>query len=230
MTHLERPPIALGFSFDGVDDYISCPDASLKSKAFTLEAQVIFKALHDGVIIGKFNNGFMWLDIDYLRVEFRNEADTAWRGIPQDGGVSYSPSVGVWYHIVGTFGGAGTTIRLCVNGELVSETGVIDEDPLIVDEILAVGRWGTSASRYLNGIVPLACTYNRALSLEEISDLYNIRRNIMNGCVLKLGTVGLVRGGGTQWLDESPYKNHGTAYGAKRVRCCHCNVPRGYGT
>jgi len=34
----------------------------------------------------------------------------------------------------------------------------------------------------------------------------------------------LVRGGGTQWLDESPYKNHGTVYGAKRVRCCHCNV------
>jgi len=52
----------------------------------------------------------------------------------------------------------------------------------------------------------------------------------MDGCVLKLGTVGLVRGGGTQWLDESPYKNHGTVYGAKRVRCCHCNPVVDYGT
>jgi len=52
----------------------------------------------------------------------------------------------------------------------------------------------------------------------------------MEGCVLKLGSIGLVRGNGTYWLDESPYKNHGTVYGAKRCRFCHCNIVRNYGT
>ena len=84
--------------------------------------------------------------------------------------------------------------------------------------------------RNFHGLINDVRVYKRALSPEEIYDIFDIRRNIMNGCVLKLGTVGLVRGGGTKWLDESPYKNHGTVYGAKRVRCCHCNPIMWYGT
>jgi len=107
--------------------------------------------------------------------------------------------------------------------ETISVGAYLNEFPLMIAR-------RTGAYDYFNGLVGLVRVYNRALTAAEISDLYNIRRNITNGCVLKLGSLGLIRGGGTQWLDESPYKNHGTVYGAKRVRCCHCNPVVEYGT
>lgn len=161
--------------FDGVDDYVELPDASFKSNAFTIVAWVKFSSIAaNGVVVGKYYNGFLWWDAiaNCMRVEFRNSADTAWRGIPQDGGVCWKPAVNTWYHLAASFGGAGTTVKLYVNGQLVSETDVIEQNPLITTEMLAVGRWGKSSKRYFNGIIDEVRIYNRALSEEEIRALY----------------------------------------------------------
>jgi len=229
MAHLERPPVALGFSFDGVDDRVEVPDSpSLGvTGAITLEAWVKAEAEEFGLICKA--ETFYAPDVSYW---MNNRGDKRFQFTLSDGAARVDLvgttllEAGRWYHVVGRWDGA--EMRMFVNGvdEGVSEpfAGPINVTPYPVD--VGVLR---PPSIWLRGVIALARIYNRALSDAEVSDLYSIRRNIMEGCVLKLGSIGLVRGGGTQWLDESPYKSHGTVYGAKRVRCCHCNPVVDYG-
>lgn len=145
--------------FDGVDDYVSAPSSSLSSTSFTIEAWAKFaNTAGEQVIAGKYNNGFLWWDGNNMRVEFKGATTGSWRGIPQDGGAQWKPLPNIWYHFAATFGGSGTTVRLYVNGQLVSETNPmipINENPLLIAENFAIGRWelGVGSSRYFNGII-----------------------------------------------------------------------------
>jgi len=230
VAHLERPPIALGFSHDGVDDRVEVADAvELRLlPPFTLAAWVYPRTLP------RLNNDVIQKRYDYLINVQSSRKVMLYNSNPDLAVKDYLISASLlplneWSHIVGVWRGVNEnfTYEIYINGILdASKSSTL----LCYQSTypLRMGRW--SAGRELDGIIAEPSVYDRALSSAEIGDLYSVRRNIMDGCVLKLGTVGLVRGGGTQWLDESPYKNHGTVYGAKRVRCCHCNVVRDYGT
>jgi len=229
MAHLEKPPIALGFSHDGVDDYVEVadnPSLDITDK-ITIEAWVKRTANWSDywrLVVGKptYNNYGLILEWYSGNPALFNILSNGTRyNVLGDG-----TPLNEWLHIVGTYDRAEGIMRLYYNGSL-NKTKNIGDKPIDVNtEPLKIGGYGVNVAPAIINEVRI---YNRALSLTEISDRYSVRRNIMEGCVLKLGTVGLVRGGGTQWLDESPYKNHGTVYGAKRVRCCHCNVVRDYG-
>jgi len=230
MAHLEKPPIALGFSHDGVDDYVEVPDSAsldLVSEG-TIAVWIYLRAKGFAVPLAK-GAGGGWVTANY---QLRLPLDTSDLYIVVGDGTDFNGAYATltlneWAYFVGIFDG--TSLKAYLNGVLI-DTVSQTVTPATNNLMLGIGRAGSDNLGYTNVIINEVCIYNRALSLAEISDLYSIRRNIMDGCVLKLGTAGLVRGGGTQWLDESPYKNHGTVYGAKRVRCCHCNVVRDYGT
>jgi len=229
MAHLERPPIALGFSFDGVDDYVEVPhDPSLEiwTGSWTI-AFWYYREKEGGRVLFKYTGG----GSGYVRVD-NWVADRVYI-ILYDGTSVWSfwvPSpMGKWNHIAITHESTTKTVGMYVNSTLAGQgTHTLNLAGINPLGSIVLGHQVVWAP-YYEGIIGEVPIYNRVLSAGEIGDLYSIRRNIMDGCVLKLGTVGLVRGGGTQWLDESPYKNHGTVYGAKRVRCCHCNVVRDYG-
>jgi len=121
------------------------------------------------------------------------------------------------------------TIKLYVNGVQAGVKtlgGVLDT----AQSIVRLGAYSRSLDYFYNGIVGECIAFNRALSETEMEEIRTLRRNIMDGCVLKLGKVGLVKGGGSKWLDESGYSHHGDVYGAVRVRCCHCNPVVLYGS
>jgi len=229
MAHLEKPPIALAFYTDGIDDYVEVPyDPSFQfgTGDFTIEIWVKttetptetkhFIGTYNDVAVTPFY-AVVLLPTGEGRVAIRDvEGDIAYVdiGIVNDG---------KWRQLVlrrteTALYGYNNLKEYSVDASAVGDTSN-------TYDLWIMRVW----SLYIDSIIALPHAYDRALSLTEISDRYSVRRNIMDGCVLKLGTLGLVRGGGTQWLDESPYKNHGTVYGAKRVRCCHCNVVRDYG-
>jgi len=230
MTHLVQPPIALGFIFDGVDDQVDVPDdPSLDlTDGITIGVWVYPKASVDWMgIVVKGNDGAENYEL------LLGDQKLAWAILWTDGtrnseAPSLSYKLNEWMHLVIIYE-PGQNVRWYKNGQFVDLGLLPSKTPQTNDVYLGIGR-EPGTLRFLNGILGEICIFNRILTDAEIGDLCSIRRNIMDGCVLKLGTVGLVRGGGTQWLDESPCKNHGTVYGAKRVRCCHCNPVVDYGS
>jgi len=171
LTSDQNGTAAHAYQFDGTNDYISAPDGALKSNRFTISAWMKLSDYTSGVVAGKYNNGFIWYDRigQSMRFEFRNASNTAWYGVA---GNKWKPELNKWYHITGTYGGSGTTLRLYANGVLIRESGIKTQDPLITDEIFTVGRWGTVSDRYFNGSVNEVRTYQRALTIAEIGQLY----------------------------------------------------------
>jgi len=230
VAHLVQPAITLGFYHDGVDDYQDLPLAVFNQDRGSWGGWIYgnFSALPVAKV--RIFNSEHSLGYNY---EFRTYGNFSW--IFANGTVYTSVYIGAlvdneWNQVFFTWeyrlATDDTLVKGYKNGVYIAE-GTISGKISVPDQYIRLGFWGGS---YFEGIIGELLVFNRVLSNTEISDIHSIRRNIMDGCVLKLGTVGLVRGGGTQWLDESPYKNHGTVYGAKRVRCCHCNVVRDYGT
>jgi Leucine-rich repeat (LRR) protein len=164
----------LVLELDGDGDYVEVGSSpSLQLDTFTMEAWVSFNAVDvEQVVVGKLYNGFLWLSSDAtgtiyaMRTEFRNVGDTSWRGITQDGGDMWTPQSRTWYHFATTWDGE--RIRLFVNGNLMSETGPIDEQASQVDEMLAIGRWGRMASRYFDGFLDEVRVWNFARSHANI--------------------------------------------------------------
>lgn len=79
---------------------------------------------------------------------------------------------GIWQHIAGTFDG--TTIRLYLNGVLLSET--LSPGPIATnDHPFFIGRTdsGSNDSDFFKGEIDELSLYNRALSLEEIQSIVN---------------------------------------------------------
>jgi len=230
VAHLEKPPIALGFSHDGVDDYEDLSDTGTEWDFQTFSVSFWIKTKDTGKEI--MGEGAKWRPLTAS-----GGAILFWiRGL-KDGVDSVDTLTGiknvcddVWHHVVCTYELSTLKMQIFADGSLDNSKTTAVEIYADGNNNQAIGRGYVGSPSFIEAIISEVHIYNRVLSLAEIGDLYSIRRNIMDGCVLKLGTVGLVRGGGTQWLDESPYKNHGTVYGAKRVRCCHCNVVRDYGT
>jgi len=229
MAHLERPPVALAFSFDGVDDCVEVsPSPVVGYRSVSIEMLVSLSSENYGKDVLLLVSG---QTVYNAYIEKYETEVFGFRVVGTDG-ATYPANFGTagyydkWIHIVGV-AEENVSVRAYMDGELKDETafpvGVRDA----VDNLLVC--CDHLYGRFAKGFITLARIYNRALSDAEVSDLYSIRRNIMEGCVLKLGSIGLVRGGGTQWLDEGPYKLHGTVYGAKRVRCCHCNPVVDYG-
>jgi len=230
MAHLEKPPIALSFDLDGVNDKVTVPHHdSLNLDEYTIESWINIASLpspsdsHFEITVKvAYNVLRFFVRKTTRRLEITVEMDGVTKGYAH-------PTVldlNTWYHVASTVKSGEQAITL--NG--VKTVLGTDTYTSLGKNALELRIGWYNDLLFSHGFIATIGIYNRALSQAEISDLYNIRRNIMDGCVLKLGTLGLVRGGGTQWLDESPYKNHGTVYGAKRVRCCHCNVVRDYGT
>ena len=240
MSHLVKPPFGLGYYFNGVAGKVEIPDSpSLQPDTyFTVVAWALVRTLpqvdYDHVPIIWRGNNIGWGNDYHFRIAIRSDGTVTWGSGGQDGAeyffdggnISDKLNQFVFYAYVAD----GATLRAYINAVEVATRGATP--PYMVAGYKTYLGWANrnGVDVYVNGIVSEARMYSRVLTPEEISDLYNIGRNIMDDCVLKLGTVGLVRGGGTQWLDESGYGNHGTVYGAIRVRCCHCNPVVRYGT
>jgi len=123
------------------------------------------------MIVGKSHSYFLWIDSDNLRWELHDNITGTWIDAQGEGGLSLpAPNDDEWHYIVSTYDGR--YFRTYIDGELKREFewGEIDitenSNPVGIGESPGWNRW-------FNGLIDEVCIYNRALSAEEISDLYN---------------------------------------------------------
>jgi hypothetical protein len=129
-------------------------------------------------------------------------------------GIPIGDCIGQWQHIVATYNGA--TLSLYRNGTLLSSaasTAPIRNNikPLAI---------GVRANNYFRGEISAARVYNRALSVDEINDNFNVNRNrfgvniltVVTGQVLNLDANTYYAASGATIVDRAGL-NNGTLQG-----------------
>jgi len=197
-------------SFDGVDDYVKVPDSeSLDLTVLTITAWL--KTTQTGVPYFRVfsrRDTATW-EINPYQLGFRSNVGTV-QLVIGDGSnwnrVEGTTDIrdGKWHFIVGVV--TGSELKVYVDGNLEA-TNTQTITPFDYDGSAMVGKAG---SRFTEGVIDEVRIYNRALTQEEIIQLYK-GGHIWKGLVLWLK---FDEGTGTTAYDSSGYGNHGTIYGA----------------
>ena len=158
--------------FDGEDDYVNCgPDASLNpTDAITVETWIKLDAAAMGEnlyapIIRRNNTYLLRADKGNSGVKFKFFIyyGSGW----EPGAYSfYQFAFGVWHHVVGTYDRQ--HVKIYVNGKLKGLSNRIGA----MQSTGANTVIGYGMSRYFPGFIDEVRIYNRALSAEEIKNLY----------------------------------------------------------
>lgn len=178
-TLLNGPTWASGkvsnsLNFDGVDDYISVgtPSALSLSTTGTLSAWIKTNtSTFYPVIVGNADfvndsRGYL-LALDssgHARIELCSAS--AFKNV--DSSATYLD--GNWHHITGTWDG--TTIRLYVDGSEVASSSQ-DVTPVSGVYPVTMGKDPNQSTSYFVGLIDDVRIYNRALTVGEISQIYN---------------------------------------------------------
>ncbi len=177
-----------GMQFDSIDDFVLVQDNSSLdiTGEVTISAWIYMNALPNAgdwvSIAGKGDNlGPDWnyyIGVYALPGTGETELEFAYTDPGLEFEISTSDlQVGTWYHVVSTYDDDSDTINLYVNGQLQPDdggasSGSISENdyPLgigVLRENDGLWDWG-----YFKGTIDEVQVYNRALSAEEIQELY----------------------------------------------------------
>lgn len=148
-------------------------------------------------------------------LQFAYNYTTTWRTIQS----STTPTVGVWYHLVGTFDKSGSpfTGAVYVNGvQSTTSNNPTDTIQSTTGQTLNIGvKVSTTPVTFVQASIADVRLYNRALSANEISTIYACRGHdgIISGLVgrwpLNEGSEGITATTNT-FYDVSDYKNNGS--------------------
>jgi hypothetical protein len=216
------------YTFDGVDDYVDMGNPEELNEDFnngiTLSTWFKFNELpiETGKTVNIISKGgiFGYLPASPFALSF-SQADNSlyfdlWdkNEIPEEytrSGIACSKTdweVGKWYHVIATWDGTTNTNsqKVFIDGELIAHRTPIISKLLINSETLFIGK---SGNKYFNGSLDDIRIYERALSTEEVSMLYEAE---------KPPTIDDPTG---HWTftgnanDESGNNNHGIVHGAQ---------------
>jgi len=161
-------------SFDGVDDYVEVPDS--ESLNPTEEITVMGWFYLRGPT-GEIQNGvrkehqylIFWINKEYTSVSvYIRRTDDVWKYLK----IAEPSNVeGKWVHVAMTYKPNGE-FKGYLNGELNASTTLDALSIKVTSNPLYIGR-EELPGRLFNGTIDEVQIYNRALSEEEISDLYN---------------------------------------------------------
>lgn len=164
----------------GNSEYLSIADNAALSPtgSMTISSWINFETVPGGAqtIIGKIGDAtapnyayrlYIEPPTDGLYFNLKNSAGT-------DGSKNYnwSPSAGVWYHIVAVFDATNSLVSFYINGALVSRqsTAISDlRDTPSQFEIGATSNFGN----YFDGLIDETAMWSRALHYGDVLDLYN---------------------------------------------------------
>ena len=157
-------------SFNGSDDYVSTP-LSLNTVPKTYEAWIYHPTISGGWkwIIGNdngnYNGHFIVTNGSTAKFEFVYCYPSTCDSYPSNS--TLSPNQ--WYHVVASV--SSTNVKIFINGILDKEYSELSIGTVSgVSHV--IGKHSAVSSYYFNGIIDEVRIYNRALSAEEISDLY----------------------------------------------------------
>jgi len=166
-----------GFEFDGAGDFISVPDASGLDFLPEFTLSVWFKTLTTGIDRGLMNklNGFDCTNNNFLL--YINTADKVricTQNNPKNEALTTTLiEANRWYHVVATANATNLTIYL---DGILEDIGNKQNATTNTDDILTIGSVSTTA-QFFNGTLDEVLIFNRSLSAQEISALYNASTN-----------------------------------------------------
>ncbi len=152
-------------SFDGVDDWVSLPQAlpSDKTKPFTFSAWAKQNASSYWYTIIGTNSSYAQIGFSYGQIVFGQNGGGAgwWLSGP-------TAIVGQWYYIVGAYDGVNAS--LYVNGEL--KAGPTVKSFTNNHGISMIGRYSSVGGEWMKGLIDDVQIYSVALPLAVIQQLY----------------------------------------------------------
>jgi concanavalin A-like lectin/glucanase superfamily protein/uncharacterized protein DUF2341 len=173
----------VGLEFDGVDDYVKiADDFSLDAGTGGFSGSAWIKtdtSSSNSYILNRYDNGgndrfeFRIITGGFTRIYIKDS----------DASILYRDSSdvvndGFWHHVAFTWDNAGDLLHLYVDG-ILSDGSIIGAANTIgtvnPSGILSIGARGTPGDYFL-GLMDEVLIYNRALSADEISDLYHERK------------------------------------------------------
>lgn len=178
--------IGKSYSFDGTNDYVNVPNSSslnIQGNTITLSAWLYPVSNKHSVIVSKLHNvGTHVPPYFQYTLQFFYTSDPSPRIYPRfavsvggafkfTANTSITVSLNQWHHLVGVYNGS--TLKLYLDGEEVSSTaqsGNIDgyNTPVYISEIGSL-----SGAEVFNGRIDEIGIWNRALSVSEVSQLFN---------------------------------------------------------
>ena len=211
--------------FDGMNDFIDCGTDSILDNEEALSVSAWIKTSYDAPFPGEIglvkkgtggtagwsSPGWSFrLRDDIPAFALRKKDDTGYWDL-----YSGTPVIdGKWHHIVGTFDT--TSIRKYVDGTQTQMTST-GQPYLVSNGNCNIGK----ITNLFNGSISNVRIYNRVLSPEEVTQLYEEKAKIVGNKVPSLLGTGLIghwplSGGYTNptiFADITPYDNHGTFTG-----------------
>src|SRR3989344_2221602 len=163
--------IGQGLVFDGGDDYVGTSYNGQLTN-FTVcawfKADDITPSLYQRIVDKSYSTG-MWIGA-------RSGVANNWGGGVLDSSAPFGRyitlSAGQWHHLCSKR--EGTTHTIVGDGGAVSTSGTVSSSALS-NEVLRIGISSVLAAPF-NGLIDDVRIYNRALSADEISQLYNLGR------------------------------------------------------
>jgi hypothetical protein len=160
-----------GLSFDGVDDYVDVGNLGLSSEFTVMGWMYYYVQALDEPIFGSDSPG------EGTRISLRSNAFEVWPdGVSWEdrGEVAFDPvSAGIWHHLAGVYNGS--QIEVFVDGISMGthsvSSGALDPNPNNY-----IGGHG-SENWYMDGLIDNVRIYDKALSAEEVWQLYQVGLN-----------------------------------------------------
>jgi len=207
-----RPVRSGGLQYDGVDDNVDMGDVDKVEglDELTVEGWVY---PHDVSTDeqGAIRKKSVWRHMVYVdKFAFRfHDSNDYWT----DNLYSSAPlSANKWYHLVAIYEASAGEVRLYINGSLDSTHSVSFAGLTTNTYSLQLGHGIGGKQNYFNGSIALVRIYNRALSDQEIADLYLGKEISREGLVLDMP---LNEGQGSVAHDYSGEGNNGTINGPR---------------
>ncbi|MGA2556269.1 MAG: LamG-like jellyroll fold domain-containing protein, partial [Verrucomicrobiota bacterium] len=164
--------VGQAFSFNGANQYVSIVTTNALAGTFTLEFWMMPMNLNNTLgVIGSRGPQDGSYDMQLNGGSIHGDIGNGSSWITTSADAAYTFSAGNWYHIASVV--TPTNYAIYVNGVVVGSGSYSYNTPLLFDanhllEIGYIGNYG----EYMNGLMDEVSVYNRALSFDEIAEIY----------------------------------------------------------
>ncbi len=164
------PSSGQALDFDGVDDVVTVPaNTGFNAQSYTIEAWVRFDINNRNQTI--MDNSRRWMHYNYAQSGSSIKFGFEDNGQPREAGFSFTPTVGIWYHLACGFNNTSKESFFYINGEL-QDVQNLNYAPSQTNFEMKIGNHYTFTGWELDGRIEEARFWNIARTEAQIGASY----------------------------------------------------------